>query len=348
VAKESCLDQGMRPLQSQIKRHGLLGLCLCLSAWTGLVAAPSPTMVALAALSVTLFWSQLNFARAHAEAAKAHSSTQAALCAFPDAVMVASANGDLGFRKDLIAPREPVLPMLATDDQLAHPELISMGAAVLEAKAARQSVVRLEDGRILECRGTPFLDRDVLFIARDITETHADGERIRYLATHDSLTGLLNRNSFHVSLEQAIARTNRTQKPFGLLFVDLDHFKEVNDTMGHEAGDDLLKVVAARVRAVLRKSDTAYRLAGDEFTVIVENLETETDILKVANKLCTTLAEPYFDSSTAPAVSASIGAVTYPGMGATPDELLRMADRAMYQSKALGRNQVVLLTPESV
>jgi diguanylate cyclase (GGDEF)-like protein len=159
------------------------------------------------------------------------------------------------------------------------------------------------------------------------------------------MTGLLNRNSFHVALDQATARAKRNKRPFGLLFIDLDHFKAVNDTLGHEAGDELLKEVAHRLKDTIRKSDSAYRLAGDEFTVLVEGLDSEADVFLVAEKLCEVLARPYFNDQQAPQVSASIGAVVYPRDGATPDELLSLADKAMYQAKAQGRNKATLYQP---
>lgn len=332
----------MKQLQPQITRQATLGLFLCLSAWGGLLVAPSATSAALAFLSVILFWSQLNFAKAHAAAEQAQSSTQAAFEAFPDAVIVARADATVGFQKDVVAPRVQVLPALVKDGKLLPSELVATVFEVLAARASKQVVVRLADGRVFECRGTPFKPDEVLIIARDITESHKDSERIRYLATHDGLTGLLNRNSFHVSLEQAITRANRSKRPFGLLFLDLDHFKAVNDTLGHEAGDKLLKEVSQRLRSSLRQSDSAYRLAGDEFTVLVEGLDSEKDVFLVAEKVCATLAVPYFDDPGAPAVTASVGAVVYPRDGATADELLRLADKAMYQAKAQGRNNAAV------
>lgn len=332
----------MQPLQPQITRQATLGLFLCLSAWGGLLVAPSTTSAALAFLSVILFWSQLNFAKAHAAAEVAQSSTRAAFDAFPDAVIVARVAGTVGFQKDVVAPRTPVLDALVKEGRLLPPELQTVLQEVVATNAPKQVVLRLEDGRVFECRGTPFKPAEILIIARDITETYKDGERIRYLATHDGLTGLLNRNAFHVALEQAITRANRNKRPFGLLFLDLDHFKAVNDTLGHEAGDTLLKDVARRLRSSLRQSDSAYRLAGDEFTVLVEGLDSDMDVFLVAEKLCATLAAPYFDDPAAPAVTASVGAVVYPRDGATPDELLRLADKAMYQAKGMGRNKTAV------
>lgn len=310
-----------------------------------MVVAATPASIALAFLSVILLWSQLNFAKAHATAESAQQSVKTAFEAIPDAVLVVNASYKLTFSKEFSAPFLPALPLLTAGDRIASEELQTAVADVMQSADPKQNLVHLSDGRVLELRVTPYTAAEVLVIARDITESHKDGERIRYLATHDSMTGLLNRNSFHVALDQAIARAKRSKKAFGLLFLDLDHFKAVNDTLGHEAGDELLKEVARRMTETLRRSDSAYRLAGDEFTALIEGLDSDEDVFLVAQKLCEALAKPYFTETAAPQVSASIGAVVYPREGSTADELVRLADRAMYQAKAQGRNKAAVLSP---
>lgn len=315
----------------------------------GFAASPNYSSAALLFLSLLLLASQFKFSRAHHLAKTAERATLAAFEALPDAVLIVDSRGVVNFNKDVAAPRVAVLPALVIGQKLVPRELYQIITTVLESKTASETVLTLADGRVLECRGTLLEGVKCLLVARDITEAHQDSERIRYLATYDALTGLLNRSSFHVSVEQAIARSNRSKRPFGLLFIDLDKFKAVNDTLGHGAGDALLKEVAVRIKEVLRKSDSAYRLAGDEFTVLIENLEDESDIALVAEKLCVSISRPYFDEVVAPQVSASIGTVCFPANGSTAEALVRVADTAMYQAKALGRNQSVcaLVSPKA-
>jgi diguanylate cyclase (GGDEF)-like protein len=323
----------------RLPRDLVLGLLLCVGSWFALGMNPSATGVALAVFSVVLVGVQTYSFHMRRTRAGARIATRAILEALPDAVLVIRATGEIAFQKDVMAPGKPLIPALSSDDNTLLAELVAFARAVAAGEPSQTRTLTLADDHVLECRASLFQPDEVLVIARDITEAHIDDARIRYLATHDQLTGLLNRSSFLLALDQAVARAQRSGKAMGLLFLDLNRFKVVNDTLGHAAGDELLKQVATRIQACLRASDAAFRLAGDEFTVIVEHLDGPGDVHLIAEKLRQRLAAPYFDDPAAPQVSASIGAVAYPKDGILAKDLLLCADKAMYQDKALGREK---------
>ena len=155
----------------------------------------------------------------------------------------------------------------------------------------------------------------------------------------DRLTGLPNRNVFQDRLELDIKRSQRSGLPLALLFIDLDHFKEINDTRGHEAGDLLLKAVGQRLRSHVRQGDTVARLGGDEFTITLAELHDVVSVTDIAQKLCDDLARPFMVGTEMAYISGSIGITVYPRDAATAGELLRNADQAMYRSKERGRNR---------
>ncbi len=158
------------------------------------------------------------------------------------------------------------------------------------------------------------------------------------LATYDLLTGLPNRLLIGKLLNQAIARAQRHGQPLAVMFVDLDGFKAVNDTLGHHAGDLLLVEVARRLEKSVRKSDTVGRLAGDEFVVLLEDIGTREEVLSVAEKIRTALVRPITVAGREARVSASIGIALYPENGQSAEELLHKADAAMYAVKQAGRD----------
>lgn len=171
----------------------------------------------------------------------------------------------------------------------------------------------------------------------DVTEIHAAAEQLDHLAHHDPLTGLPNRLLFDDRFAHAIEHAQRQQEPCLLLFLDLDGFKVVNDTMGHAVGDDLLRVVGDRLKGVLRQSDTLARLGGDEF-VIVAGGATLGYASHVAQKILDALRKPIRLSGEDVSVSASIGISVFPDHGTDPSTLMRAADIAMYVAKTKGRN----------
>ena len=172
----------------------------------------------------------------------------------------------------------------------------------------------------------------------DITSRKQDEERLSYQANHDPLTRLPNRTLFQERLSRALTRANRAQSRVALLFIDLDFFKQVNDTLGHLAGDILLQQVAERLTACVRQGDTVARLAGDEFTVILEDIAEAHDCAVVAHKILISLATPFDLQGREAHISSSIGVALYPGDAGDPQSMVKLADAAMYRAKHQGRN----------
>ena len=163
-------------------------------------------------------------------------------------------------------------------------------------------------------------------------------DRLRYIATHDSLTDLPNRSLFNERLRHALHQGTRYNRGIAVMFIDIDRFKVVNDSLGHSAGDRLLQDCAKRLTECLRESDTVARLGGDEFVVMVENFTAPKDAIAVAQKVLTGLAKPFFVDGQEFLMSASIGISIFPGDGEDAETLLKNADIAMYRAKDQGRN----------
>jgi diguanylate cyclase (GGDEF)-like protein/PAS domain S-box-containing protein len=172
----------------------------------------------------------------------------------------------------------------------------------------------------------------------DITKVKESQDKLDHLAHHDALTALPNRLLFHDRLQHALARASREQEQLAVLFIDLDRFKNVNDTLGHHVGDELLKQVARALAGCLRDGDTLARLGGDEFIVLLENVDGEYGARLVADKLVAMFEQPFTVSDYELFVTCSVGISLYPRDGADPNMLVRNADVAMYQAKARGRN----------
>jgi len=180
----------------------------------------------------------------------------------------------------------------------------------------------------------------------DITQQKQFEEVIVRQANHDSLTNLPNRHMNEELMEQEIRRYHRYRIPFALLFIDLDNFKEINDTFNHEVGDELLIQAAKRISLCIRESDTVARFGGDEFTVITANLKDLNKVDRIAQSLIDVLCQPFsLDENTA-YISASIGITIYPRDGGNVAELLRNADQAMYLAKESGKGRFAYFTPE--
>lgn len=181
-------------------------------------------------------------------------------------------------------------------------------------------------------------DKGVVVLIEDISERKAAEERIRYLAEHDALTGLPNRVLLHDRLAQALLAAQREHRRLALLFVDLDRFKNINDSLGHHVGDQLLRAVAERIVQCVRASDTVSRPGGDEFTLLLPHIAGPDDAARVAEKLLEALARPFSIDGRQLMISASIGISLYPDDGADIAALMRSADVAMYHGKESGRN----------
>ncbi|MFQ5958027.1 MAG: EAL domain-containing protein [Alphaproteobacteria bacterium] len=185
-----------------------------------------------------------------------------------------------------------------------------------------------------------------LLAISDISERKRAEERLVYLARYDTVTGLANRSHFHTRLKEAIRHANRTERLLALLFLDLDHFKDINDTLGHFVGDLLLKQVAERLLACTRDTDTVARLGGDEFAVVATNVMQANNAAALAQKLIDTLVRPYELDGQEVITGASVGITLYPADATEPDQLLRNADMALYQVKSESRGSHQFYAPE--
>ncbi len=187
----------------------------------------------------------------------------------------------------------------------------------------------------------------VALTLRDISATKAHEEELLELAHRDALTGLPNRLWLHRYLPTATRRARHARRQFAVLFIDLDHFKTVNDTLGHDAGDQLLTEVVATLRAVVRASDHVVRLGGDEFLVLVENVDDPASVEVLSKKIIAAITKDFKQKeSPLNLVGASIGISLYPRDGERVDELLKHADLAMYEAKAVGRGRACWYRPE--
>ena len=204
--------------------------------------------------------------------------------------------------------------------------------------------------RWLETHTTPLdsgtNERYALGITRDITERKHAEERLSYLAHHDLLTDLPNRALFNDRLSRAMIEANRHGRLVGVLLLDLDRFKNINDTLGHEAGDRLLEAVAQRLRQSVREGDTVARLSGDEFAIALTDMGNADDGARVAQKIVQAFVAPFHINQREFHVTPSIGVTIYPTDGKSIDGLLRNADAAMYRAKEAGRNNYQFYTEE--
>ena len=181
-------------------------------------------------------------------------------------------------------------------------------------------------------------------IFHDISEIKADQALLEYRAYHDPLTDLPNRTLFHDRLERAVEYARRTGRKIAVIFLDLDNFKAVNDTLGHQAGDELLRIVAQRLATCIRRMDTVARAGGDEFTFVVEDLTSQSDVGRIVKAVLRALAKPMKVGDSNVSVNGSIGIAVFPDNGETPDELIRSADEAMYLAKQRGKARFAFAT----
>ena len=245
---------------------------------------------------------------------------------------------------------EDVRGKLPTDFGLVHPDSVEMVrslTAELESGRVRRNrmLVRnqTQDGRAIWCEwwSSAFLDDDgklasILGLAQDVTARVDAEEQLQQAAVHDALTGLPNRNSLAARLEHAILRVNRSGDRLALLFIDLDRFKKVNDSLGHAAGDEVLRQAAARIRASVREVDTVARLGGDEFVVLLEtDVRPDTPGI-IGERIRSGFSSPFEYRGAEVKCGASVGVSLYPDHARDPATLLESADEAMYRVKNSG------------
>jgi diguanylate cyclase (GGDEF)-like protein/PAS domain S-box-containing protein len=192
------------------------------------------------------------------------------------------------------------------------------------------------------CRNEETGQVEIHGATRDISGRKAAQEKVKYMAMHDLLTGLPNRVLLNDRLQQALVAAKREGIRCALMFLDLDKFKLVNDTLGHDVGDELLQQVAARMQACVRESDTVARIGGDEFIVLLRTVDDASHAISVAEKIRAALGQPFALAGQSLTISCSIGIALYPEHGQDGVELSKNADIAMYQAKDHGRDNVRL------
>ncbi len=252
------------------------------------------------------------------------------------AMMLGKSQFDLVHRDDAEPMRE------------AFHELLTRGE--MERAIEFRVLNSVGEWRTLEAIGKNCLSipavRGIIVNTRDVSERKNIQQRIQHLAYHDALTGLPNRSLMQDRVSQAIVRAERSTKRFAVMFIDIDNFKNINDTLGHDVGDELLRQVATRLSDSVRAHDTIARQGGDEFIVLLDQLEGHQGATRVAQKILDALRLPFQVGGSDQHVSGSIGIALYPDDGRDAPTLLKNADTAMFHGKGLGKNTYQFFTPQ--
>ena len=301
--------------------------------------------------------SRLSLANKNLELETAHSQLDAVLANISLGVCFFSADRKLivsnqGYKDIYDYPPEVLRPgtpltkvmdhLFASDrsPQVGRDKYVSSRDLMIDSGARQQAVVELMSGQSVLVTNQPMPNGGWISTHEDITARREADRNIRFLAHHDPLTGLANRASFALALDDAVARRSRYGTPFSVFMIDLDRFKQVNDTLGHPAGDQLLRETAQRLNSSLRKNDLLARLGGDEFAIIqaCEEEDTREGAAALAARILTSISEPYDIDDNLVLVGASIGIALAPQDAADGIAILKMADLALYDAKNAGRN----------
>ncbi len=248
-----------------------------------------------------------------------------------------------GYRPDEVLGKHP---NLFASDQQSEEFYAHMWSTLLAGKVYRNNLInRRKDESLFhaEITITPLMDEKAeithfIATARDISEHIRDKVRLKHLTHHDSLTDLPNRSLFLDRLQQAISKARHHDRLVAVLFLDLDRFKNINDSLGHSAGDRLLQQLGERFRRTIREGDTIARFGGDEFVIMLDDFDSDNSLSLIAQKILNSLAMPFEIEGHEIFITASIGISISPDDGKDPDTLLRNADIAMYRAKELGKN----------
>jgi diguanylate cyclase (GGDEF)-like protein len=220
---------------------------------------------------------------------------------------------------------------------MTRDEYLHWRANVAISHEPTDSVVELKNGRTFKIRHRPMPDGGWVATHEDITEQRRSEVKIEYMAHHDALTDLANRVLLNERLEQALSQRIHRKQLVAVHHLDLDQFKAVNDTFGHPAGDKLLKIVADRLRSLVREADTIARMGGDEFVVVQAPIADPGEATALAQRIIASMSEPFEIDGHLAVIGASVGIAVGPGDGLRPDKLLRNADLALYRAKGDGR-----------
>jgi diguanylate cyclase (GGDEF)-like protein/PAS domain S-box-containing protein len=271
--------------------------------------------------------------------------------AIPEGVMVHDENGTILYANDVAAKRfewpihdligKNLCEIVKSEDAAALAEHVGMarenGSCSFEtiyiSRTGKKIIAEVNE-RPIEIEGK----NAILSVARDITERKRTEQQLSYIATHDALTDLPNRVLFNDRLTLALAQAERHRKKLAVLLFDIDRFKDINDTLGHNVGDELLRLISKRLRGNLRKGDTLARMGGDEFLLLVPHITELDNVMEVARKILESFREPFMLEGQELRTSASIGFTIFPDDGIDADTLLKNADIAMYHAKQSGRN----------
>jgi len=298
----------------------------------------------------------LRAARAFLDLARSEEKTRALLRAIPDRILRIGADGAV---LDLVAgdgraadPSEGDAPGRDLSEVLpggiSEEALRNIGEARKSGGIQRfeYSIDSVTGRRSFEARIVSIPGGESLLIARDMTDRKRAEEQLAHMAYHDALTGLPNRVAFSTRLLQDLARAKRRNEVVAIVFLDLDRFKNVNDTLGHDAGDRLLVAVAERLRGSMRETDTLARISGDEFCIILPDQRDEHDAIEAGRRVHHAFAEPFHLDGQQSHLTASLGISLYPANSGSPETLVKQADIAMFRAKAMGGDNIMPFSEE--